>query len=121
MNATAKTSSIFDFFKWTLIIVLFGCGLAANYYYSHIPLPIRMIAWIVLFAVLLALAAWTAKGKVAAHFIGEARNELRRVVWPTKQETIQTTTIVVVMVVTAGLVLWGLDSVLMLFVSWLTG
>ena len=111
---------MFDVLKWMLIVILFGGGLAVNYYYSHIPLPIRMIAWIVLFAVLLAIAAWTAKGKIAAEFLAEARNELRRVVWPTKQETIQTTTIVVVMVVTAGLVLWGLDSVLMLFVSWLT-
>jgi len=121
MSATAKKSNIFDYIKWTLVFILFGGGLAANYYFSDIPLPIRMIAWIILFAAMLALAAWTTKGKVAVEFISDARNELRRVVWPTKQETVQTTIIVVVMVVVAGLVLWGLDSVLMIFISWLTG
>jgi len=121
MSVKAEASSKIDIFKWILVVVIFTAGLAANYYYSHIPLPIRIIGWIVLFAAMLALAAWTTKGHAAVDFISDARNELRRVIWPTKQETVQTTTIVVIMVVTAGLALWGLDSVLMLFVSWLTG
>lgn len=121
MNVKAETSNKLDIFKWILVVAVFLSGLAANYYYSHIPLPIRIIGWILLFAAMLAIAAWTTKGHVAVAFLGDARNELRRVAWPTKQETVQTTTIVVIMVVTAGLVLWGLDSLLMLFVSWLTG
>ena len=47
--------------------------------------------------------------------------ELRKVVWPTRQETIQTTLIVVAMVVVAALILWGLDKVFFWLVAWLTG
>ncbi len=44
-----------------------------------------------------------------------ARTEIRKVVWPTRQETVQTTMIVVVFVVLVVLLLWGLDS----FLGWL--
>jgi preprotein translocase subunit SecE len=110
MSISAQSSRKFDFVKWMVVFLLFAGGLAANYYYSSIDLPIRIIAWIFIFSLMLLMAAWTDKGRAALKFIGEARNELRRVVWPTKQETIQMTSIVVVMVVVAGLILWGLDA-----------
>ena len=43
-------------------------------------------------------------------FAKEAKLELQKVVWPTRQETIQTTSIVMVMVAITGFVLWGIDS-----------
>jgi preprotein translocase subunit SecE len=51
----------------------------------------------------------------------EARNEIRQVVWPNRQETMQTTLIVVAVVLVMALLLWGLDSLLSWAVSSLIG
>jgi preprotein translocase subunit SecE len=51
----------------------------------------------------------------------EARIEVRKVVWPTHQETTQTSLLVLALVLIAALILWGLDSVLGLIVSSIIG
>ena len=110
-----------DAFKWAIIIILIAAGVWANYHYSQIDWPIRLIGWIVLAAVLLAIASQTAGGRQAWEFSKGARAELRKVVWPTRQETIQTTMVVVGMVVLMALILWGIDSFLLWIMSMLTG
>ncbi len=54
-------------------------------------------------------------------FAGESYAEMRKVVWPTKAETLQSVAGVLVMVVVMGLVLWAIDSVLLRLVVVLTG
>jgi preprotein translocase subunit SecE len=54
-------------------------------------------------------------------FFGESRAELRKVVWPTREETMQTTLVVAVMVIVLSLVLWGMDGLLVWLIGWLTG
>ena len=51
----------------------------------------------------------------------EAQLEVRKVVWPTRQETVRMTLIVVLMVVTVAAFLWVLDAGLSWLVQWLTG
>jgi preprotein translocase subunit SecE len=63
----------------------------------------------------------TEKGSNALLFAKEARTEVRKVVWPTRQEAIQTTGIVLVVTVLMSLLLWGLDSVLFWLVGLVTG
>ncbi|HEX5693949.1 MAG TPA: preprotein translocase subunit SecE, partial [Arenimonas sp.] len=62
-----------------------------------------------------AVVAFTAKGMQAREFLSESMFELRKVVWPTRQETIRTTGMVLVVVVIVALVLSGFDLV----ISWL--
>lgn len=76
---------------------------------------------IVLVLVAGVVAAQTAKGKAFIAFAKDARTEVRKVVWPTRQETMQTTLIVIVVTVIMGLLLWGLDAILLRLVSFLTG
>ncbi len=99
-----------DSLKWILVLLLLAAGIYANGYYHDVAWALRAAAGIVLAALLVALILQTAKGQAAWNFIKGARNELRKVVWPTRQETIQTTMIVVVMVVITALILWGLDA-----------
>ena len=57
----------------------------------------------------------SSKTEVGAKLLGylrDTRTEVRKVVWPTRQETVQTTLLVIVMVMIAALLLWGYDSVL---------
>lgn len=106
---------------WTLIVLIFLAALVANYYFTSIATPIRIIAWIVIFAGLLGLSVLTDQGRTAVRFIGEAKIELRKVFWPTKQETTQTTLIVMAMVLVTALLLWGVDAFMLWAISWLTG
>jgi preprotein translocase subunit SecE len=47
--------------------------------------------------------------------------EMRKVVWPTREETMQTTLVVAGMVIILALLLWGMDSLLVWLIGWLTG
>ena len=68
-------------------------------------------------AVALAVAVTTARGDSAWTMIKGARTEIRKVIWPTRKETTQTTMIVMVFVVVCGLFFWALDSFLGLLAS----
>ncbi len=120
VDVAANRSSL-DTLKWAVVVILIAAGVWANYHYSQIDWPIRFVGWIVLAAVLFAIASQTAGGRRAWDFSKGARAELRKVVWPTRQETIQTTMVVVGMVVLMALILWGIDSVLLWIMSLLTG
>jgi preprotein translocase subunit SecE len=65
---------------------------------------------LVLLALSTVILITTIEGKEALKLILESRTEIRRVVWPSRPETTQTTLIVIVAITIAGLILWGLDS-----------
>ena len=111
----------FDRLKWLLILVLLIAGFVANFYFSQMPWAIRAAIGIVWLVILVAIALWTTQGQKAWIFIKAARVELRKVVWPTRQETTQTTLVVMAMVVVTALVLWGLDTLFFWAVSLVTG
>ena len=67
------------------------------------------------------IAVQTERGQVIWMLIKDARTEIRRVVWPTNQETTQTTLVVLVIVLVFALILWGLDSLLSWIVSSIIG
>lgn len=111
----------FDWLKWLVAIILFSVGLVANYYYNSQPWPLRLLGWLVLLAMIVGILLQTKQGKLSLEFVRESRTELRKVYWPTRQETVQMTLVVAAMVVVLALVLWGIDSVLMWLIGWLTG
>ncbi len=121
MTDSQRTTSHADKLKWLGVFTLITIGVLANQYYSTYAFSLRLIGWIVLAAVAIGLVATTAKGEKARAFSREARIEMRKVVWPTRQETIQTTMIVMVMVFIVALFLWGLDSLLLIIARWLMG
>ncbi len=116
-----NTKSRFELLKWLLIIFLLVGGMVANFYYSQVIVTIRAAVGIVLAILALIIAAQTQKGRKAWSFIKSSRTELRKVIWPTRQETVQTTLVVVLMVIMTALILWGLDSFFIWAVAWMTG
>ena len=122
MSATPTTqNSRFDTIKWIFVLALVAAGVVGNSIYSDQSLLSRTLALVALAAVALFVALQTAKGRGYAISFKEARKEIRKVVWPNRQETTQTTLIVVVVVLIMALVLWGLDSLLSWAVSSLIG
>lgn len=124
MGQKIETSTVTtgkDRLVWSLIVILVAASVVANYYYSELPWGLRATAWILVVCVAGGLALLTAKGQEIKAFSKEARTELRKVVWPTRQETTQSTFVVVVMVVITALLLWAIDSVLMWLIATFTG
>jgi preprotein translocase subunit SecE len=111
------TASRFDTVKWLVVFVLLAVGVVGNSYFSDQSLLYRVLGLVALGAVAVMVALQTAKGAAFWTLVKGARTEIRKVVWPTRQETVQTTLIVVIFVVLVALLLWGLDSLLGWLVS----
>jgi preprotein translocase subunit SecE len=120
-STDTSTASPLDWLKWLVVVAIVGGGIFANWYYQDESLLYRVIALVVLAALALAIAVQTQKGGAAWSLIKEARSEARRVVWPKREETLQTTLIVLVLVIIFALILWLLDSGLSWLVSAVIG
>ena len=68
-----------------------------------------------------ALFMFTAKGHQVREFLSESRFELRKVVWPTRQEAIRMTWVVIVVVIVLSLLLGGFDFVIQKLTQWFLG
>lgn len=113
MNGKAEDSEYrLDGVKWLLVLGIIGLGVYANGQFATVALLYRVLAGVFMAALALAIAMQTEKGAATWQLAREARVEIRRVVWPTTQESTQTTMIVVVVVIFVALILWALDSLL---------
>lgn len=123
MNATntENQSGSMDLLKWGLVLVLLAGAVVGNYIYGEESVLIRAIAVVAAIAVAGGIAAQTEKGRNAWAFAKESRLEIRKVVWPTRKEAMNTTLIVLAATVVMALILWGLDGILVRVVSFFTG
>jgi preprotein translocase subunit SecE len=123
MNASTENqpSGSLDTLKWGLTFLLLISAVVGNYYYGDVSVLLRAVG--VFFAIVIAglIAMQTEKGRTAVAFAKEARMEVRKVVWPTRQEAVQTTGIVLVATVFMSFLMWGLDSLLFWIVGFITG
>jgi len=103
------------------VAVLIG-GLAAFYTVAATqPAVVKAILILVSVGAALGLLYLTAMGRSLWGYVTGARVELRKVVWPTRQEAVQATLMIAVVVLIMSLLLWGLDSLLFWAVGLLTG
>ena len=115
------TSGI-DTAKLILAILVLVGGIAAFYYFrDEWTLLYRVLAMLATTIASIALILTTGIGQSFLGFLRDARVEVRKMVWPTRQETVQTTLIVVALVFLVGLLLWTLDAMLFWGISHLTG
>ncbi|CAG1022595.1 Protein translocase subunit SecE [Methylococcales bacterium] len=122
MTAQAEPSgSMLDTVRLLGAISLLVTGVAGFYYFSSYALVYRVIGILVVSGVSVALVFTTAIGEKAWGFIHESKAEVRKVIWPTRQETVQATMLVVALVFIVGLILWLMDMFLFWGVGFLTG
>ena len=116
-----RTTALADVLKWIVAIALFVAALAAFYVFPDESLLLRVVGLLVAAGLAGAIAYTTEKGASVWHFLRDARTEVRKVVWPTRTETLQTTGIVIVVVSLLAVVMWGFDSLLSVAVKTLLG
>ena len=110
-----------DTAKLAAAALLLIAGIYAFYFFADYSALLRVLGLLVIVGGSAAIALQTQVGNQLWHFVGDARTEVRKVVWPTRQETLQTTFIVVVMVLILGIIMWLFDMVLMNVLRLLTG
>ncbi len=109
-------SGILDIIKLLFAAGVLVGGLYSYYYFLEVPLPLRVLMVLGGLAAGIAVAMTSTQGQRLWAFIQGARIEIRKVVWPTRQETTQTSIAVFVFTLIMALFFWGLDS----FLLWLT-
>jgi preprotein translocase subunit SecE len=121
MNTQAEASTpVFDVVKQVFSVVFVIAGVAAFYYFSEVQLLYRVLGLIIMAAIVLGMMLTTDIGRAVWGFVLESKMEVRKVVWPTREETMRTTLLVFAMVFIVGLILWFLDMFLFWGVRLLT-
>jgi len=123
MNAKADSpadNDRLDTVKWLVAAILLGVGIVGFYYFDTVSTVIRVLVLLLIAGGVVFLLYTTQKGRFAWGFIQEAHLEVRKVVWPSRQETLQTTGIVILMVLVVALMIWLIDSLLFWIVQTLT-
>ena len=100
--------------------VLLG-GVVAYYYYENESLLLRVAGVLIALALAAVVAYQSMQGQQFWRFVQSSRGELRKVIWPTRQETLQTTLTVFVFVLILGVFFWLLDMGLVFITKSLTG
>ncbi len=121
----AKTEEVvtskLDSFKMLLAIAVLMLGIVGFYYYEAESQLYRVLGVVFAVMVAIAISSTTRLGQGLIGFAREARMEVRKVVWPTRQETVQTTLMVIVAVIIIGIFLWLIDMLLAQGIQMVTG
>jgi preprotein translocase subunit SecE len=117
MNTKADSDvTVLDTFKLALAMAVLLGSVVAYSYYSEVSTLLRAIGLIVAMGASAAIALQTVRGQRLWRFMQGSRVELRKVVWPTREEAIQTTIAVLIFALLMGIFFWLLD----LFLLWCT-
>jgi preprotein translocase subunit SecE len=108
--------TIVDTAKLALGVVIVLAGLVAYYYFGDSSALLRTIGVLLALALGAVVALTSLQGRTLWKFIQGARVELSKVVWPTREETIQTTLVVLVVALFGGVFFFLLD----MFLAWVT-
>ena len=121
MNVMTENTPKYDLLKWFAVVLLIAAAIAGNIYFENQAAALRTGAMILVAVVVFSIVLFTEQGRKIVAFAQDARIEMRKVVWPSRQETMQVTLMVVAIVVVTALFLWGIDTLLLSGVQFLTG
>ena len=118
-HKVGRTST--DAVKFAASAVLTALGVMAFYYLADSGRLLRLLALLAPLGGAAAVALLTGPGQQLIAFGRDTQAEVKKVVWPSRQETIQTTGVIIAIVVVTALFLWILDMLLGGFTRWLLG
>jgi preprotein translocase subunit SecE len=114
VSKTEQPTSPIDTFKLMSALLVLIAGVAGFYYFEEESQLLRVLGMLTVAVIAFLIAATSDVGRRSLGFVKEARVEVRKVVWPTRQETVQTTIAVLFMVVLVAIMLWLFD----MFLGW---
>jgi preprotein translocase subunit SecE len=120
-NVEQTNNSGLDTLKWIVAIVILAGAVVGNNVFEQESVLIRAVGVVVAVVIAAFFLSTTAKGKTFISFAKESRIEVRKVVWPTRQETTQTTLIIFAATALIAVLLYFLDMGLRALVGFLTG
>ncbi len=120
-SSDVGASTALDWAKWLVVAILAASAIVGNWYFQDQSLLIRVLGVLLVGSAAVYVASLTGKGADALELMRGARSEIRRVVWPTNQETTQTTLVVLVLIAIFSLLLWLLDWALSALVTAVIG
>jgi len=115
------SATLFDAAKLLLAVAILVAAVLGFYYFEGAPLALRSLGVLVALGLAAVVALQSMQGQSIWKFIQAARIELRKVVWPTREETIQTTVAVLIFALIGGTFFWLLDVLLLWLTSKITG
>lgn len=121
MTVKQKKTTIQDAIIGCFVVFCVVGGLYANHYYASVDVSIRALVAFVVICLVVAGLYQTAKGQAFVKFAKEARNELRKVIWPTRDEAVKNTIMVAIIVAIMSLFLWGVDALIAWGISHFVG
>ncbi len=120
-NTEVESGSKLDTAKLGFTVLVLVAGVVGFYYLEAQALWVRLLVLLGVVAIAVLVVGQTAIGRTAWRFAVDARTEVRKVVWPTRQETLQTLLAILVAILLTALFLWAIDSILFWLVQILTG
>ena len=114
VSKTEQSTSAIDTFKLLTAVLVLIAGVVGFYYFEDESQLLRVLGMLAVAVVAFLIAATSDPGRRGLGFVKDARVEVRKVVWPTRQETLQTTIAVLFMVILVAIMLWLFD----MFLGW---
>ena len=114
VSKTEQSTSAIDTFKLMTAVLVLLAGVGGFYYFEEESQLLRVLGMLAVAVIAFLIAATSDVGRRSLGFFKDARVEVRKVVWPTRQETVQTTIAVLFMVVLVAIMLWLFD----MFLGW---
>jgi len=106
---------------WVLSLSLISLAVWGNSYFSDIGLLYRVLGVVGILLLSMFVLKFTIFGSQTFNLLLQSSTEIRKVVWPNRTETTQTTLIVTAAVLVASLILWGLDSLFSFLIKLVLG
>jgi len=108
----AEKTSARDYLLWSIALLIMAAGIFGFYHYSEdVMTPIRAAGLLAAFGIGAFVVAQTTRGREFFSFLREADVERRKVVWPTRNETLQTTLVVIVITIILAILLFLMDTI----------
>ena len=121
-SKSESTRSPLDTAMLILSILVLAASISGFYYVQgQVHQVVRVVGLLIGAAIAVAIASRTDMGRMVWGYVQGSRTELRKVVWPTRRETMQTTLIVIVLALLVGVFLWAVDAVLLYALKQFTG
>ena len=111
-DSAEQTNTSLDTAKLGIAALILAVGFYGFYHFADQPQLYRVLGVLLFVIIAAGIALTTTKGRTLTSFMQAARVETRKMVWPTRTETLQTTAVVLVMVLLVGVFLWLLDMLL---------